>query len=98
MVDVDPVTGLVADPATATEAMASRAGVAVAFSRHAADGSVVVQLPSPLTNDEARNVAQRLMADPAEIDGVLRTGAERARGLSDPIVRQVEDIVGFLHP
>ncbi len=65
VVDVDPVTGLVADPATATEAMASRAGVAVAFSRHAADGSVVVQLPSPLTNDEARNVAQRLMADPA---------------------------------
>lgn len=64
VVDVDPVTGLVADPVNATAEMSSRAGVAVAFTRHAADGSVVVQLPSPLTSDEARNVAQRLMADP----------------------------------
>jgi tryptophanyl-tRNA synthetase len=44
------------------------------------------------------NEMKRLMADPAEIDGVLRDGAERARGLSDPIVREVEGIVGFLHP
>ncbi len=44
------------------------------------------------------NEMKRLMADPGEIDRVLRNGAERARAMSDPIVRQVEDIVGFLHP
>jgi len=32
------------------------------------------------------------------VDGILRNGAERARALSEPIMRQVEDIVGFLRP
>lgn len=41
---------------------------------------------------------KRLMSDKAEIDGILRNGAERARALSDPIMREVEDIVGFLRP
>ncbi|MFZ5790301.1 MAG: tryptophan--tRNA ligase [Pseudomonadota bacterium] len=41
---------------------------------------------------------KRLLADPAEIDGVLRDGAERARALSAPILAEVEDIVGFLRP
>jgi tryptophanyl-tRNA synthetase len=41
---------------------------------------------------------KRLMADPAEIDAVLRDGAARARALADPILREVEDIVGFLRP
>jgi tryptophanyl-tRNA synthetase len=53
---------------------------------------------SVATIGQIGNEMKRLMGDPAEIDGVLRNGAERARGLSDPIVRQVEDIVGFLHP
>jgi tryptophanyl-tRNA synthetase len=44
------------------------------------------------------NEMKRLMNDPAEIDGVLRDGAERARALSGPILREVEDIVGFLRP
>jgi tryptophanyl-tRNA synthetase len=41
---------------------------------------------------------KRLMSDRTEIDGILRNGAERARAASEPILRQVEDIVGFLRP
>ncbi|MBI4968725.1 MAG: tryptophan--tRNA ligase [Rhodospirillales bacterium] len=41
---------------------------------------------------------KRLMADPAQIDAVLRDGAQRARALSEPILAQVYDIVGFLRP
>lgn len=39
---------------------------------------------------------QRLMNDPAHIDGVLREGAERARAIADPVIDQVYDIVGLL--
>ena len=41
---------------------------------------------------------RRLMADPSYVDGVLRDGAARARGLAEPILREVQDIVGFLRP
>jgi len=41
---------------------------------------------------------KRLMNDPVEIDAVLRDGAERARAIAAPILREVEDIVGFLRP
>jgi len=41
---------------------------------------------------------QRLMADPGHIDAVLRDGAARACAVSQPILREVEDIVGFLRP
>jgi tryptophanyl-tRNA synthetase len=50
------------------------------------------------TIGEMGNEMKRLLADPVEIDAVLKDGAERARALSDPIVREVEEIVGFLHP
>jgi len=39
---------------------------------------------------------KRLMADPAEIDSVLAEGARRARAMSQPILAEVEEIVGFL--
>ncbi len=35
------------------------------------------------------------LADPTQLDTLLRAGAERARALADPIVREVEQIVGF---
>jgi tryptophanyl-tRNA synthetase len=38
----------------------------------------------------------RLVADPAEIDAVLRAGAERAGAIADPIVAEAERLVGFL--
>jgi len=41
---------------------------------------------------------QRLVADPGHVDAVLRDGAERARRIGEPVLREVQDIVGFLHP
>jgi tryptophanyl-tRNA synthetase len=38
---------------------------------------------------------RRLMDDPAEIDRVLRDGAERAAAVADPVVEEVKTIVGF---
>ena len=38
---------------------------------------------------------RRLMADPAEIDRVLKDGAERASAIADPIVEETKRIVGF---
>jgi tryptophanyl-tRNA synthetase len=39
---------------------------------------------------------QRLVAAPDHIDDILRDGAERARAISAPILREVYDVVGFL--
>jgi len=39
---------------------------------------------------------RRLMADPAEIDRVLKIGAEKARAVADPIVEETKRKVGFL--
>ena len=39
---------------------------------------------------------QRLMNEPAEIDAVLRDGGERARKLSQPVLEEVFEAVGFL--
>lgn len=41
---------------------------------------------------------RRLTADPGHVDGVLAEGAARARAVSEPIIRAVHDIVGFLQP
>ncbi len=39
---------------------------------------------------------RRYLADPGEIDAILKDGAQRARALSAPVMDQVQDIVGFL--
>lgn len=39
---------------------------------------------------------KRLLAHPAEIDAVLSKGAARARELSEPILKDIEETVGFL--
>jgi tryptophanyl-tRNA synthetase len=39
---------------------------------------------------------KRLLAHPAEIDAVLSKGAARARALSEPILKDIEETVGFL--
>ena len=39
---------------------------------------------------------QRLMKDPGAVDQVLRDGAERAQALAAPVIKQVEEIVGYL--
>jgi tryptophanyl-tRNA synthetase len=39
---------------------------------------------------------KRLLDDPAEIDRILGTGAERARAIARPVMDSVKDIVGFV--
>lgn len=41
---------------------------------------------------------RRLMADPGHVDGVIRSGAEKARALAEPILREVHAKIGFLQP
>ena len=48
---------------------------------------------SPITAEMCR-----LLDDSAYIDAVLRDGAARADVMAAPILREVHDIVGFLHP
>lgn len=54
---------------------------------------VAVERLSPITGE-----MKRLMDDTAHIDAVLKDGAERAAALSTPILKRVQDIVGFLRP
>ncbi|MDH3230571.1 MAG: tryptophan--tRNA ligase [Alphaproteobacteria bacterium] len=44
------------------------------------------------------NEMKRLVAEPHHIDAILHKGAGRARTLSRPILDEVMDIVGFVHP
>ncbi len=39
---------------------------------------------------------RRLLADPAEIDRILGSGAERASAIAEPILKDVKRLVGFL--
>ena len=39
---------------------------------------------------------RRLNADPAYVDGVLAKGAAKAAAIADPVVAEVEELVGFL--
>ncbi len=41
---------------------------------------------------------RRLMDDPGYVEGVLADGAARARALSEPLIAEVKDVVGFLRP
>jgi tryptophanyl-tRNA synthetase len=41
---------------------------------------------------------RRLMADPGYLDGILHRGAERARAIATPILREAQAICGLLRP
>ena len=41
---------------------------------------------------------KRISNDPAYVDSVLREGAERARGIAEPVLREVHEVVGLLRP
>ncbi|RED51400.1 tryptophan--tRNA ligase [Aestuariispira insulae] len=41
---------------------------------------------------------KRLMADPAHLDGILCKGGEDARKITQPIMQDVYDIIGFVRP
>jgi tryptophanyl-tRNA synthetase len=52
-----------------------------------------------LTVSKLRPIAaetERLLADPATLDSILREGARRAEALANPIVDEAERLVGFL--
>jgi tryptophanyl-tRNA synthetase len=42
------------------------------------------------------NEMRRLLADPAEIDAILKHGAERARTIARPVMAEVRKLVGFV--
>ncbi len=52
---------------------------------------VAVETLVPLTDEMSR-----LLKEPDEIDAILAKGAERARAIADPILRDVYDTVGFV--
>ena len=60
-----------------------------AFKQQLADLAVATLSP---IQDEMR----RLIAAPDYVDDVLRGGAERARAISRPVIRDVHEIIGFL--
>jgi tryptophanyl-tRNA synthetase len=61
------------------------------FKKMLADAAVAHLVP---ITDEMN----RLLSDPAEIDATLFKGGEKARAISAPIVAQVRDMMGFVHP
>ena len=46
---------------------------------------------SPISTEMAR-----LMQTPDEIDAILRKGADKARAIADPILKQTLEIVGMV--
>ena len=62
-----------------------------AFKRELAD--VAVEMLGPIGTE-----MQRLMDDPAYVDGVLRDGAARAAALAQPVLDEAKGVVGFLRP
>ena len=52
---------------------------------------LLVEKLSPIATE-----MRRLLDDTATIDAILRDGAARAEAIAEPIVRQAEDLVGFL--
>jgi len=41
---------------------------------------------------------RRLLADPAEIERILKTGAQKARAIATPIMDEIKQLVGFVGP
>jgi tryptophanyl-tRNA synthetase len=55
--------------------------------------ALLVETVGPIASE-----TNRLLADPAEIDAVLRAGAGRAAAIANPIVAEAERLVGLLPP
>jgi tryptophanyl-tRNA synthetase len=90
--EADNLVGVYAALADSTKAevLAEFAGQGFgAFKPRLADLAVAVLEP-------VGDAMRRLMADPAEIDRVLKAGAEKARAVADPIVEETKRKVGFV--
>jgi len=74
--------------------------VAVVLREHGGKGfGAFKEALSALLVDKLRPIAAettRLLADPAQIDAVLRDGSARAAAIAEPIVQEAERIAGFL--
>ena len=78
-------------------AAASRLGLPVVVKPCTLSGSRGVMRaddPAMLTATLAR--LGRLLADPAEIDRILKSGADRARAIATPVMDEVKKCVGFI--
>ena len=54
---------------------------------------LAVNVLSPITGE-----MNRMLADPAYVDGILHKGYERANAIAAPHLAEVKEIVGFLKP
>jgi tryptophanyl-tRNA synthetase len=90
--EADNLTGIYAALAGITQEETLRqfgGGQFSAFKKALAD--VAVAKLAPITSEMSR-----LSGDPAEIDRILVDGSERARIITQPILDEVKDIVGFV--
>jgi len=90
--EADNLTGIFAALAGTTQAEVLRQFGGGQFSTFkAALSELAVAKLSPVTSE-----MNRLMADPAEIDRILKNGADRARAIAAPIMAEVKEIIGFV--
>jgi len=74
------------------DVLAEHAGTGfAAFKRALTDVTVSVLEPIAIRMRE-------LLAHPERVDAVLKRGAERAGAIADPVLAEVEEVVGFLRP
>jgi tryptophanyl-tRNA synthetase len=74
---------------TSAEVLTRFAGRGFGVFKPALADALVARL-APITAD-----MRRLMADPAEIDAILRSGADRARAIAEPVMAETRRIVGL---
>ena len=90
--EADNLVGIYAALAHTTKAQVLKEHGGAQFSAFKKDlAEVAVSRIGPVNAEMTR-----LLADPAEIDRLLRDGAARARAIAAPIVAQAKDVVGFL--
>ncbi len=74
---------------TSAEVLTRFAGKGFGVFKPALADALVARL-APISAD-----MRRLMADPAEIDAILRDGADRARAIAEPVMAETRRIVGL---
>ncbi|MCF3933655.1 tryptophan--tRNA ligase [Acuticoccus sp. M5D2P5] len=90
--EADNLVGIYAALAETTKAdVLAEYGGAMFSSFKPALADLAVTVLAPI-NDEMR----RLVADEAHLDAILRSGAERAATIADPILADVKRVVGFV--
>ena len=106
--DPDPLPGVEAglegrpEAANLTGLLASLTGRSLADVLAAYEGRNFSDLKSELADAAVSSVVpigeevRRISADPATVDRILADGAERASEIADAVVREAEEVIGFL--